>query len=188
MSFRRRDTQVFTIMKLVNFVDYNIQIEPELLLLKPFKTLHDRESKEGFMKFLSILYFTYDPRSDFSYLVEEDERLQEVCKANGWKAPVFNKEEKKCIEIYKQMTTTTSLTLLENTRIAVTKVGDFLKAIDMEAVDDKGRPIYQIAQVVSAIDKIPQLVKKLAEVERLVSKEITEESRVRGNNEGTIMD
>lgn len=175
-------------MKLVNFVDYNIQIEPELLLLKPFRNLHDRESEEEFMKFLSILYFTYDPRSDFSYLIEEEERLQEVCKANGWKVPVFNKEEKKCIEIYKQMTTTTSFILLENTKTAVAKVGDFLKNINMQETDDKGRPVYQIAQVVSAIDKIPQLVKKLAEVERLVSKEIEEDVRVRGNSSGTIMD
>jgi hypothetical protein len=35
------------------------------------------------MDFLTIVYYTYDPRSDYSYIVDEDARLKEVCITNG---------------------------------------------------------------------------------------------------------
>ena len=67
------------------------------------------------MGFLTILYFVYDPRSEFNYIVDEEERLKEVCDANGYTVPKFSKDELDCISIYKKMTTTTSTLLLSST-------------------------------------------------------------------------
>ena len=64
------------------------------------------------MSFLTILYFTYDPRSDYSYIVDESQRLKEVCTSNGFNIPKFTKGENECINLYKKLTTTISQELL----------------------------------------------------------------------------
>ena len=172
-------------MKLVRIENYKLIIEDELFLLTPFKNLYKADKtkdKSKFMDFLTIIYFVYDPRSDYSYIVNEDERLKEVCESNGLKVPKFTKEEEACIELYKQLTTTISSVLLKSTKTAISKVSDFLDNIDMYATDDKGKPLYTINSVTSAIKQIPSLAKEVMETEKLVNKEIQEQGRARGGN------
>ena len=55
-------------MKLFRYEGYNITISEEALLLKPFKTLWDRDkSKDKYkaMQELGYIYFMEDPRSDY---------------------------------------------------------------------------------------------------------------------------
>lgn len=172
-------------MKLVKIENYKLVIEEELLLLTPFKILYKADKtkdKSKFMEFLTILYFVFDPRSDYSYIVNEEERLKEVCISNGFKRERFTEQELKCIELYKQLTTTISSELLKSTKTAISKVSDFLDNIDMYATDDKGKPLYTINTVTSAIKQIPSLAKDVAEAEKLVNKEILEQGRARGGN------
>ena len=64
-------------MKLVNYNNYQFNIEDELLLLRPFRLLFNADrtvNKDKFMNFLSIVYFTYDPRSDYTYIVDDELR------------------------------------------------------------------------------------------------------------------
>ena len=173
-------------MKLVSYSNYQFKIEDELLLLKPFRLLHNADrtqNKDKFMNFLSIVYFTYDPRSDYSYIVDDDLRLKEVCDSNGLEVPKFNKQELECIELYKKLTTTISVELLRSTKVAVDKVRKFLEEIDLTEVDDKGRLIYPINTVTAAIKQVPQLAKEVKEAEKLVAKEIEEQGRARGGND-----
>lgn len=56
-------------------------------------------------------------------------------------------------------------------------------------MDDKGKPLYTISSVTTAIKQIPQLAKDLMEAEKAVSKEISEQGRARGGNSNkTLMD
>lgn len=178
-------------MKLVKIDNYQLQIEDELLLLKPFRKLYksDRDrTKQGFIDFLTIVYYTYDPRSDYSYIVNEKERLKEVCETNGFDTPSFTALQKECIELYKKLTTTISQELLQSTKIAIAKVREFLETVDLTATDDKGKPLYTISSITTAIKQIPQLAKDVMEAERAVAKEIQEQGRARGNSELHIME
>lgn len=173
-------------MKLVKYESYQLKIEDELLLLKPFRVLFNADrtqNKDKFMNFLSIIYFTYDPRSDYSYIVDDELRLKEVCDSNGFEVPKFNKQELECISLYKKLTATISTELLRSTKIAVDKVRQFLENIDLEATDDKGKLLYPINTVTSAIKQVPQLAKEVREAEKAVAKEIEEQGRARGGNE-----
>lgn len=178
-------------MKLVKVEDFQVIVEDELLLLQPFKKLYKKDrsrDKANFMSFLTVLYFTYDPRSDYSYIVNEQERLKEVCVSNGLEIPKFTQEEQDCIELYKKLTTTISQELLQSTKIAISKVRQFLETLDLTAVDDKGKPIYTINSVTTAIKQIPQLAKDVMEAEKAVAKEIEEQGRARGNSEMSLFD
>lgn len=173
-------------MKLVRINNYKLEVEDELLLLKPFKDLYKSDKskeKSKFFDFLTMVYYTYDPRSDYNYITNEEERLKEVCGSNGLEVPkFFSSKESECIELYKQLTTTISSSLLKSTRIAIGKVQEFLENLDMYEKDDKGKPIFAINTVTSAIKQIPSLVKEVVEAEKLVSKEIEEAGRARGGN------
>lgn len=173
-------------MKLVKYESYQLKIEDELLLLKPFRVLFNADrtqNKDKFMNFLSIIYFTYDPRSDYSYIVDDELRLKEVCDSNGFEVPKFSKQELECISLYKKLTATISTELLRSTKIAVDKVRQFLENIDLEATDDKGKLLYPINTVTSAIKQVPQLAKEVREAEKAVAREIEEQGRARGGNE-----
>lgn len=172
-------------MRLVKIDNYELKFEDELLLLKPFRVLYNADhtkDKTNFLDFLSILYFVYDPRSEFNYIVDEDARIEEVCNANGIKKPKFTKQDLVCIELYKKMTVTASSLLLERTRKTLDRVGIFLENIDLTEEDDKGKPKYTVQSVVSSAKLVPQLVKEITEAERTVAKEIEESGRARGNN------
>lgn len=176
---------IYLNMKLVRIVNYKLEVEDELLLLKPFKELYKADKskeKSKFFDFLTIVYYTYDPRSDYNYITNEEERLKEVCISNGLETPKFTQKELDCIELYKQLTTTISSALLKSTRVAIGKVQEFLENLDMYATDDKGKPLYGINTVTSAIKQIPSLVKEVLEAEKVVAKEIEESGRARGGN------
>ena len=178
-------------MKLVRITNYKLEVEDELLLLKPFKELYKADKtkdKSKFFDFLTIVYYTYDPRSDYNYITNEQERLKEVCGSNGLVVPSYTVKELECIELYKQLTTTISSSLLKSTRIAIGKVQEFLENLDMYEKDEKGKPIFAINTVTSAIKQIPSLVKEVVEAEKLVSKEIEEAGRARGGNNKKLME
>lgn len=178
-------------MKLVRVENYQVVFEDELLLLKPFRQLYRSDKnrdKRNFMDFLTIVYFTYDPRSDYSYIVEEEARLKEVCSSNGITLQKFTDQQKQCIELYKKLTTTISQELLQSTKIAISKVRKFLEEVDLSQTDAKGKPLYTISSVTTAIKQIPQLAKDVMEAERAVAKEIQEQGRARGGSELHIME
>lgn len=182
----------FIIMKLVRVENFQIIFEDELLLLKPFRQLYKSDKnrdKRGFMDFLTLVYFTYDPRSDYSYIVNEDDRLREVCETNGIDITKFSDLQKECIELYKKLTTTISQELLRSTKIAIDKVREFLETLDLTATDDKGKPLYTINSVTTAIRQIPQLAKDVMDAEKAVAKEVQEQGTARGGNDSkSLMD
>lgn len=178
-------------MRLVKINNYRLEVEDELLLLKPFKDLYKSDKtkdKSKFMDFLTIVYYTYDPRSDYNYIVYEDERLEEVCISNGLEVPKFTTKELECIELYKKLTTTISAELLKSTKIAISKVQQFLETVDMNERDDKGKTVHSISTITSAVKQIPALVKEVTEAEKMVAKEIEEAGRARGGNSKKLME
>ena len=78
--------------------------------------------------------------------------------------------------------------MLEDTRVAIDKVRKFLKDIDLNAVDGNGKPIYTINTVVSAIDKIPTLMKKLDDAEKALTKDLQAVTKMRGGAEKSLME
>ena len=78
---------------------------------------------------------------------------------------------------------TTSSLLIQDTKLAIDKLREFLRTIDLNATDDKGKPLYTISNITSAIKQIPQLSKDLMEAEKAVAKDIEEVGRARGGNE-----
>ena len=89
------------------------------------------------------------------------------------------------MDYYKSFRPTSAL-LLEDTRIAVDKLREALRSINLTDVDDKGRPIYTLNTIVSTIKQVPSLVKDLDDAERAIAKEVVQNDKIRGSAEKSM--
>ena len=173
-------------MKLFKYEGYRIVISEEALLLKPFKKIWDRDktkNKEKAYMELGFIYFYCDPRSDYQYLTDEEERLKAIKEGEGipdkWNPDNIVKE---AMNLYNGFKPTSAL-LLEDTRNMVNGYRAKLREITK---DMSNLEIKDIKDIGAIIKQIPALVKDLDEAERAVSKEIIESNKVRGSQEKSI--
>lgn len=171
-------------MKLVKFDNWKLVISEEALLVSAFAALWKRDKskdKSNALRDFGIIYFLIDPRSDYMFLTDFNERLERIKLQEGlpknWK---LDKEMLRAIEVYKDMTITTSSLLLEDTKALIDKVRDQMKEIDLTKTDDKGKPLYTLNTITSTIKQIPQLSKDLRDAEEALKKELDEVGRARG--------
>ena len=176
-------------MKLFRYEGYKLHISEEAFVLKPFKEIWQRDkskNKDKALQELGYIYFMSDPRSDYQYLVDEEERSKSIKEGEGipndWNP---DKAVLDAITFYKSFKPTSAL-LLEDTRFAVDKLRKLLREIDLTQTDDKGKPIYTLNTITATIKQIPSLVKDLDEAEKTLSKEIMESSKVRGSQEKSM--
>ena len=140
------------------------------------------------MQQMSILYFMVDPRSTYNYILDDDDRFQAILEQEGLpKTYKIDDKLKAAMDIYKEHTTTSSYLLLQDMKVAIDKVRQFLRDVDLTLVDDKGKPVYTINSVTSAIKQIPQLAKDVLEAEKTITKEIEEQGRARGGNQNKTL-
>ena len=173
-------------MKLFKYEGYKIVISEEALLLKPFKKIWDRDktkNKEKAYMELGFIYFYCDPRSDYQYLTDEEERLKAIKEGEGipdkWSPDNIVKEAMNFYNGFKP----TSALLLEDTRNMVNGYRAKLREITK---DMSNLEIKDIKDIGAIIKQIPALVKDLDGAERAVSKEIIESNKVRGSQEKSI--
>lgn len=179
-------------MHIIEYNNYEIVPTEEAFLIKPIRDLYNGDktkTKDKFLTQLSVIYFMVDPRSSYNYIIDDKDRLQAIIEQEGLpKTFKINKELQKAMDAYKEHVITSSFLLLQDTKLAVEKVREFLRDVNLKALDDKGKPIYTINSVTSAIKQIPQLARDLAEAERIITKEIEEQGKMRGGGEKAIFE
>lgn len=178
-------------MKLFKYEGYKVSISEEAFALKPFKQIWNRDrttSKDKALTELGYIYFMIDPRSDYQYLVDDEERSKTIKEDQGlpanWQPDRVVKE---AMEFYGKFKPTAAL-LLEDTRYAVEKLRRLLRDINLDDKDDKGKPIYTLNTITATIKQIPGLVKDLDEAEKALASEMRSQGRMRGQGEKTIME
>lgn len=178
-------------MKLIRLEDYQIKIADEALLVKPFRRLWnmDRSSgKETFYKQMAILFFCYNPASNYSYITDDGERLKEVCLQEGIKDYKMTPEMKNAIEVYKKLCQTPESLLLESTYKFINKSRKTLDDLNYDDLDDVKEKVNTMKTGMSIVALIPKLMKDLSSAKRAVEKEQEEQNNARGSQELTIFD
>ena len=179
-------------MHILEYNNYQIEPTQEAFLIKPIRDLYKADkskTKDKFMTQMSVIYFLVDPRSSYNYIIDEDERLKAIIEQEGLPSNFkIDKKLQEVIDIYKKHVITTSYLLLQDTKLAIDKVRQFLRNVDLTAVDDKNKPIYTINSVTSAIKQIPQLAKDVIDAEKAITREIEEQGKLRGTANKTLMD
>ena len=98
-------------MRLIKYENFNIEIADEAYLVGPIRklfTMDRTKSKDTFFKQMSLLYFIYDPRSNYAYITNESDRIDEVEAQEGISKKDSKKywtpEFKAAREVYKNLT------------------------------------------------------------------------------------
>lgn len=178
-------------MKLIQVLNYELKVADEALLVRPIRRLFNMDrtkGKEQFYKQMSILFYVYNPISNYSYIPDEKERLKEVCKQEGITNFKPTKEFKDAVEVYKKLVKTTSSELLEDVRLNVYKLRQALNSVSYDDFEDEKDKVSAINTVSTVLGKLPKLVKDLSDAEKAVTKELEETSNARGSQELTIFD
>jgi len=178
-------------MKLFKYEGYNLSISEEALALKPFRDIWKRDKskdKERAIQELGYIYFMEDTRSDYQVYVDKEERSAQIKLGEGfrdtWKPDKLVLEAQ---EFYAGFKSEAAL-LLEDIRAAITKLREYIKTIDLNAVDDRGKPIYTLNTYTATIKQIPELITSLDEAERTISKETLTKDKVRGSVEKAMFE
>lgn len=178
-------------MKLFKYEGYKVVISEEAFALKVFRQIWNRDrsvNKDKAIMELGYVYFMIDPRSDYQYLVDEEERSKAIIDGEGlpsnWKPDKIVTE---AMQFYSRFKPTAAL-LLEDTRVAVEKLRKLLRDIDLQETDDKGRPVYTLNTITATIKQVPSLAKDLDEAERALASEMRNEGKMRGQGEKTIFE
>ena len=178
-------------MKLFKYEGYKVVISEEAFALKVFRQIWNRDrsvNKDKAIMELGYVYFMIDHRSDYQYLVDEEERSKAIIEGEGlpnnWKP---DKVVTEAMQFYSRFKPTAAL-LLEDTRVAVEKLRKLLRDINLQDTDDKGRPLYTLNTITATIKQVPSLAKDLDEAERALSSEMRNEGKMRGQGEKTIFE
>lgn len=177
-------------MKLITVENYELKIADEALLVKPIRKLWNQDrskGKEQFYKQMSVLFFTYSPSSNYSYIIDEKERMQEVLLQEGISNFKPSADFKAAVDVYKKLVKTSSSELLEDTRLIIEKMRQSLKGIKFDDLDEKDK-VNAVKTVATVVGMIPKLVRDLTEAEKAVAKEMEEQNNARGSQELTIFD
>lgn len=173
-------------MRLLVYEGYNLTIDPMALALKPFKAIWVRdktEKKERAISEIAYIYFMEDPRSDYQYIIDRDERSKAIKEGEGLKS-IWQPDGtvKEAMKLYASFKTTSAL-LLEDTRALVDGYRNKLRDLtsDMSELDVK-----DVKELGAIIKQVPSMVKDLDEAERALSKEIAQSDKVRGAQEKSI--
>lgn len=173
-------------MKLLRYEGYKVVIEPELLVLKPFKQIWTRDrtiNKDKALAEIAFIYFMADPRSDYQYLVDDKERMEAIKEGEGlppkWQPDRIVTEAMNFYMSFKPI----SALLLEDTRFMVDKYRKRLKAQEFDDLEIK-----DLKEIGALIKQIPPLVKDLDEAEKALNSEMKSSGRMRGSGEKTIFE
>nr|UVN09352.1 MAG: hypothetical protein [Bacteriophage sp.] len=173
-------------LKLFKYEGYKIVISEEAFALKPFRQIWMRDrsiNKDKATMELGFIYFFCDPRSDYQYLTDEDERKEAIKEGEGlppkWEPDKIVQEAMTFYNSFKP----TSALLLDDTRLMVDKYRKRLREQEFDGLEVK-----ELKELGALIKQIPSLVKDLDEAEKALTSEMRNAGKMRGQGEKTIFE
>lgn len=164
-----------------------------LLLIKEFKDLMDddrnvcKQDKTGKLHLRAFREFTYiwlalDWNSIYKDYSIQD-RHQEALKDSGlsekeWNDPTFRAACRKYRDL---QNSSRAIKILHASQKMVDRITDYFNTVDPQERDEQtGKPIWKVKDLQVELSNIPKLLSELQEVEQMVKKELTEQSRIQG--------
>ena len=176
-------------MNVFSYDNLNKQLEinePELLLIREFKALLDRDKtnhKDKATRELTYIYLAIDWKSPYSQFSEYERHQEALIDANiteeEFNDPVFREA---CRKYRNLQDSNKSIKLLEAARNAADQFVDYFETIvDLNERDQNGKPVFQAEKVMKEMAQLNKVHEQLAELEKMVKRELTEQSSIRAN-------
>ena len=164
--------------------------EPEILLIKEFKTLYDRDkskNKSKLWKELTYIYLAIDWKSPYSQYTEL-ERHQEALSDSGITEEEFNDPlfREACRKYRSLQDSNKSIKLLNAARNAADQFAEYFETIiDLNERDQNGKPIFSAEKVMKEMAQLSKVHEQLTILESQVKQEMEIQTGTRaGVSEG----
>lgn len=173
---------VFNYNSLTKYLEIN---EPELLLIKEFKALIQRDktkNKDRVTRELTYMYLAIDWKSPYCQY-SEHERHDEAISDSGLSEEEFNDPifREACRKYRALQDSNKSIKLLEAAKRAADQFIDYFDTIvDLNERDANGKPVFSAEKVMKEMAMLSKIHEELVTLEDQVKKELTEQSTVRG--------
>ena len=138
------------------------------LTINEFKGLKSQE--------LGAVYFYTDHRSPYA-VYDESERLDKIGQDLKVK---FSPKVRGAIDKYKELSETSAVKLLKSARSSVTKLEKYFATINLNVLDDNGKPIYHAKDLISNLANMAKVVNGLEELEEIVKRHEQKDNPNRG--------
>lgn len=158
--------------------------EPELLLIKEFKELLERDktkNKSRFWKELTYIYLAICWKSPYSQYSEQ-ERHEEALRDSGLSEKEFNDPSFRaaCRKFRDLQDSNKSIKMLNAAKAAADKFIDYFEVIvDLNERDQNGKPIYSAEKVMKEVSNLTKVHQELVQLENQVKRELTEQTTLR---------
>jgi hypothetical protein len=178
-------------MNIFEVVNNVVEFSPQALLLKPFKAIWDKDKtkdKAKALKELSLIYFMCDDRSDYMYIMDLDERMNQIKSdlgfANNWKKQAYIET---AMEFYINRSVTVYTKMLESSRGIVHKISAFNDTVNLNERDKHGKYLNNRKEILSSIKDVYNALESLDKIENLIVKQKELKSQT-GNRETGLFD
>ena len=166
-------------MDLFEVKNDQVTFSPVALALKPFKALWDRDKTKGktvAIAELAALYYFADYKSDFSEILDPTEKMEVIKSVIVGMSVKWVPDAKfeEAVAFYKERQQTITTVLLEDAKMAVSKISSFLKDVDLDVTDVK--------KVSDVLGNLPKTVETLNSLENSVKKELQQKDSLRGGH------
>jgi hypothetical protein len=138
------------------------------LTIQEFKGLKSQE--------LGAVYFYTDHRSPYA-VYDESERVGKISQDLKVK---FTPKVKGAIDKYKELSETSAVKLLKSARNSVTKLEKYFATINLNVLDDNGKPIYHAKDLIANLSNMAKVVNGLEELEEIVKRHEQKDNPNRG--------
>lgn len=158
--------------------------EPEILLIKEFKALSDRDkskNKTRLWKELTYIYLAIDWKSLYNQYSEQ-ERHQEALSDSGITETEFNDPlfREACRKYKALQDSNKSIKMLRAAMTAADQFIDyFTDIVDLNERDVNGKPIFTAEKVMKEVGMLNKVHEELITLENRVKKELAEKSTLR---------
>ena len=158
--------------------------EPEILLIKEFKALSDRDktkNKSRLWKELTYIYLAIDWKSLYNQYSEQ-ERHQEALADSGITEEEFNDPlfREACRKYKALQESNKSIKMLKAAMNAADQFIDyFTDIVDLNERDINGKPIFTAEKVMKEVGMLNKVHEELITLENRVKKELAEKSTLR---------
>ena len=158
--------------------------EPEILLIKEFKALADRDktkNKTRLWKELMYIYLAIDWKSLYNQYSEQ-ERHEEALSDSGLSEEEFNDPvfREACRKYQALQNSNKSIKMLRAAMGAADQFIDYFTTIvDLDQRDDSGKPIFSAKKVMEEVGMLNKVHEELVVLENRVKKELAEKSTLR---------
>lgn len=180
-------------MNVFSYDNLNKQLElnePELLLIKEFKALLDRDkskNKEQAFKELTYIYLALDWKSPYNQY-SEYERHEAALDDSGITEPEFNDPifREACRKYRNLQDSSKSIKLLNAARMAADQFAEYFETIiDLNERDQNGKPVFSAEKVMKEMAQLSKVHEQLSLLESQVKQEMEVQTSTRaGVSEG----